>query len=94
MDRTPTPITQIVCKWHQRVPLYPQSIPLNLFEHFLYAVEKITTVLSEGRSYDVGIEKAIPTGLSPFEICVAMLSAHVAIGLFVTYVGAHRHRWE
>ncbi|NCF93319.1 MAG: ATP-binding cassette domain-containing protein [Verrucomicrobiaceae bacterium] len=45
-------------------------------------------------AYDVGIEKAIPTGLSPFEICVAMLSAHVAIGLFVTYVGAHRHRWE
>ncbi len=45
-------------------------------------------------AYDVGIEKAIPTGLSPFEICVAVLSAHVAIGLFVTYMGVHRHRWE
>lgn len=45
-------------------------------------------------AYDVGIEKAIPTGLSSFEVCVAILSAHVVIGLFVTYVGVHRHRWE
>jgi len=45
-------------------------------------------------AYDVGIEKAIPTTLSPFEICVAVLGAHVAIGLFATYVGVHRHRWE
>ena len=45
-------------------------------------------------AYDVGIEKALPTTLAPFETCVAVLFAHVAVGLFVTYVGVHRHRWE
>ena len=45
-------------------------------------------------AYDVGIEKATPTALSSFEVCVAVLAAHVAVGLFATYVGVHRRRWD
>jgi hypothetical protein len=50
--------------------------------------------IMKNSAYDVGIERAIPTGLSSFEICVAALAAHVAIGIFATYIGVHKHRWE
>lgn len=50
--------------------------------------------LMKSTAYDVGIEQAIPATLAPFETCVAVLCAHVAIGIFVTYVGVHRHRWD
>ncbi len=45
-------------------------------------------------AYDVGIEKAVPTSLTAFEICVTVLLAHVAISLFVALIGVHRHRWD
>lgn len=50
--------------------------------------------LVESTSYDVGIEKAVPTSLASFELCVAVLGAHVAVALFVAYIGVHRHRWD
>ncbi len=50
--------------------------------------------IMKSTSYDVGIQKAIPTSLTAYEICVAVLSVHVLTGIFVAFLGVHRHRWD
>ena len=50
--------------------------------------------ITKATSYDVGITMAIPTTLTGSEFCIFVLTAHVIVGLFITYLGINRHRWD
>jgi hypothetical protein len=49
--------------------------------------------MRDTRFYDV-VLSVTQTKLSPLEVCVWVLAAHVILGLFFAYVGSRRSRWE
>ena len=49
--------------------------------------------MRDTRFYDV-VLSVTQTRLSPLEVCVWVLAAHVILGLFFAYAGSRRSRWE
>lgn len=40
------------------------------------------------------VRAVIDTTLSPQQLCLAMLGAHILVGLMAAWIGTHRHQWE
>jgi hypothetical protein len=49
--------------------------------------------MRDTRFYDV-VQDVTQTKLSPLEVCVWVLAAHIVFGLFFAYVGSRASRWE
>ncbi len=45
-------------------------------------------------SRNAAVEMVISTTLSQQEMCIYLLSLHVAVGLFLAWIGAKRHQWD
>jgi len=46
------------------------------------------------KNYLRWIKEVTDTWLGPMWLCMLVLLAHVAVGLFIAYVGVKRPRWE
>ena len=40
------------------------------------------------------VRAVIDTTLSPQQLCLSMLGAHILVGLFAAWLGSHRHQWD
>jgi ABC transport system ATP-binding/permease protein len=45
-------------------------------------------------SFRTAVDRVTETWLAPVWICYAVLAAHIALGLFLAYVGVKKSRWE
>lgn len=46
------------------------------------------------RNYHRYIDEVTDTFLAPMWLCFLVLIAHVALGLFIAYIGVKRPRWD